>query len=63
MRPPRAEDVPALRGLIDAYADALRDSGQPEAAEHVRSLLDEPAANFRAVRPGADITDQTVSTE
>jgi glutamate synthase (NADPH/NADH) large chain len=63
MRPPRDEDVPALRELIDAYADALRSSDQPDAAEYVRSLLDEPAANFRAVRPGADITDQTVSTE
>jgi glutamate synthase (NADPH/NADH) large chain len=63
MRPPREEDVPALRELIDAYADALRASDQPEAADYVRSLLDDPAAHFRAVRPGADITDQTVSTE
>jgi len=29
----------------------------------VRTLLDDPAANFRAIRPGTDITDQTVSTE
>jgi hypothetical protein len=63
MRPPRDEDVPPLRELIDAYAEALRDSDQPEAAGYVRSLLDDPAANFRAIRPGADITDQTVSTE
>jgi glutamate synthase (NADPH/NADH) large chain len=63
MRPPRDEDLPALRELIDAYADALRDSDQPEAADHVRGLLVDPAANFRAIRPGADITDQTVSTE
>jgi glutamate synthase (NADPH/NADH) large chain len=63
MRPPRDEDVPPLRELIDAYAEALRDSDQPEAAGYVRSLLDDPAANFRAIRPGADITDQTISTE
>jgi glutamate synthase (NADPH/NADH) large chain len=63
MRAPRDEDLPALRELIDAYADALRDSEQPDAAAHVRSLLDDPAAHFRAIRPGADITDQTVSTE
>jgi len=63
MRPARDDDLPALRELIDAYADALRDSDQPEAADYVRALLDDPAAHFRAVRPGADITDQTVSTE
>jgi len=63
MKPANDEDLPALRELIDAYADALRDSDQPEAADHVRALLADPAAHFRAIRPGADITDQTVSTE
>jgi len=63
MRPPRDEDLPPLRELIDAYADALSASDQPDAAGYVRALLDDPAANFRAIRPGADITDQTVSTE
>src|SRR6267143_6085429 len=58
MRPPRDEDLPALRELIDAYADALRDSDQLNAADHVRGLLADPAAHFRAIRPGADITDQ-----
>ena len=63
MRPPRDEDLPALRELMDAYADALLGSDQPDAAEHVRALLQDAAANFRAIRPGADITDQTISTE
>jgi len=63
MRPPRDEDLPALRELIDAYAGALQASDQPDAANYVRALLEDSAANFRAVRPGADITDQTVSTE
>jgi glutamate synthase (NADPH/NADH) large chain len=63
MRAPRDEDLPALRELIDAYADALFASEQTEAAQYVRALLDDPAAHFRAIRPGADITDQTVSTE
>jgi len=63
MRPPRDEDLPALRELIDAYADALDASEQQDAAANVRALLDDPAAHFRAIRPGADITDQTVSTE
>src|SRR2546428_284065 len=63
MRAPRDEDLPELRELIDAYADALFASEQTEAAEYVRALLDDPAARFRAIRPGADITDQTVSTE
>src|SRR5437773_2379248 len=63
MRAPRDEDLSALRELIDAYADALFASEQTEAAVDVRALLDDPAAHFRAIRPGADITDQTVSTE
>jgi hypothetical protein len=63
MRPPQDEDLPALRELIEAYAAALDAGEQPDAATYVRSLLDDPAANFRAIRPGADITDQTVSTE
>jgi glutamate synthase (NADPH/NADH) large chain len=63
MRAPRDEDLPALRELIDAYADALFASEQIEAAAYIRSLLNDPATHFRAVRPGADITDQTVSTE
>jgi len=63
IRPPRDEDLPALHELIDAYADALDSSEQPDAAAYVRALLDDPAAHFRAVRPGADITDQAISTE
>ena len=63
MRPPREEDVPALRELVLAYAAALRDSGQGDGAEQASALLADPAANFRVVRPGAEITDQTISTE
>jgi len=63
MRPPREEDVPPLRELVLAYAAALRDSGQGDGAEQASALLADPAANFRVVRPGADITDQTISTE
>jgi glutamate synthase (NADPH/NADH) large chain len=63
MRAPREEDVPMLRELIDAYAAALRDSEQHEAAAYVRALLDDPATHFRVVRPGTEITDQTISTE
>jgi glutamate synthase (NADPH/NADH) large chain len=63
MRAPRDEDVPALRELIDAYANALSETEQTDAAAHARSLLDDPAAHFRVVRPGTEITDQTISTE
>jgi glutamate synthase (NADPH/NADH) large chain len=63
MHAPRDEDVPALHELIEAYAHALSESGQQDAAAHVRSLLEDPGTHFRAVRPGADITDQTISTE
>jgi glutamate synthase (NADPH/NADH) large chain len=63
MHAPRDEDVPALHELIEAYAHALSESGQQDAAAHVRSLLEDPGTHFRVVRPGADITDQTISTE
>ena len=63
MRPPRDEDVPGLADLLGAYADALDESDQPDAACYVRTLLLEPAQHFRVVRPGTEITDQTISTE
>jgi glutamate synthase (NADPH/NADH) large chain len=63
MRAPRDEDVPALRELLDAYANALFESGQSDAAQYIRTLVDDAEANFRVVRPGAEITDQTISTE
>ena len=63
MRPPRDEDLAPLRELLGAYGDALRESDQAEAADLVDGLLADPAANFRVVRPGTEITDQTVSTE
>jgi glutamate synthase (NADPH/NADH) large chain len=63
MRAPRDEDVPALAELLGAYAAALDQSDQRDAARHVRTLLAEPAKHFRVVRPGTEITDQTISTE
>ncbi len=63
MRPPSDEDLPGLADLLGAYADALEESDQPDAAQHVRTLLAEPATHFRVVRPGTEITDQTISTE
>jgi hypothetical protein len=41
----------------------LDESGQVETAAATRALLDDPATHFRVVRPGADIVDQTISTE
>ena len=63
MRPPREEDLGDLRALLDAYAEELRQTEQHEAAEAVGELLADPGASFRVVRPGTEITDQTVSTE
>ena len=63
MRPPREEDLADLRALLDAYADALREGEQHETAATIGKLLEDPTANFRVVRPGTEITDQTVSTE
>jgi glutamate synthase (NADPH/NADH) large chain len=64
LRPPTSdEDVVALRDLVGSYATLLHESGQVEAAAATRALLDDPATHFRVVRPGADIVDQTISTE
>jgi len=63
LRAPRDEDLPALGDLLASYVDALQDSGQADAATAVGALLADPASNFRVVRPGAEITDQTISTE
>jgi glutamate synthase (NADPH/NADH) large chain len=63
MRLPSDDDLPTLRDLLGAYAVALRESGQHEAAASVDALLSDAVANFRVVRPGTEITDQTISTE
>jgi glutamate synthase (NADPH/NADH) large chain len=63
MRAPRDEDLRVLRELVDDYAAALDVSEQHEAARGARALLEDPASHFRVVRPGTEITDQTISTE
>jgi glutamate synthase (NADPH/NADH) large chain len=64
LRPPSSdEDLVALRDLVGSYATLLHESGQIETAAATRAMLDEPGLHFRVVRPGADIVDQTISTE
>jgi glutamate synthase (NADPH/NADH) large chain len=63
VRPPADEDVAVLRELLGAYAGALGDSGQDEAVAEISALLEDPVENFRAVRPGAEVVEQTISTE
>ena len=64
VRPPSSdEDLVALRDLVGSYATLLHEGGQTETAAATRALLDDPVAHFRVVRPGADIVDQTISTE
>jgi glutamate synthase (NADPH/NADH) large chain len=63
VRAPAETDVVVLRELLGAYAETLATSGQDDAARDARRLLDDPASHFRVVRPGADIVEQTISTE
>jgi glutamate synthase (NADPH/NADH) large chain len=63
LRAPRDEDLAPLGDLLASYIDALRDSGQTDAAVAVGALLADPARSFRVVRPGTEITDQSISTE
>ncbi len=61
--PSSDEDLVALRDLVGSFATLLHESGQVETAAATRALLDDAATHFRVVRPGADIVDQTISTE
>jgi len=63
MRVPLDSDVALLAELLGAYVETLTESGQEEAAREARRLLDDPVSHFRVVRPGADIVEQTISTE
>lgn len=49
--------------LLTAYQRELRHSGQWEEANLLQPLIDQPADHFMMVRPGGEITDQTIATE
>jgi glutamate synthase (NADPH/NADH) large chain len=50
-------------GLLWAYHRELRKSGQREAARALLPLIRRPAAHFVMIRPGKDLTDQSIATE
>jgi glutamate synthase (NADPH/NADH) large chain len=49
--------------LLQNYHKELRRSGQDGAAREVLELMAKPAENFRVIRPGKDLTDQSIATE
>jgi glutamate synthase (NADPH/NADH) large chain len=63
MRPASDQDRATLDELVGGYATLLQESGQAEAANAARALLDDVASSFRVVRPGVEIVDQSISTE
>ncbi len=63
LRTPDAADAEALGALLGAYAETLDATDQAAAAAEVRWLLSDVAARFRVVRPGAEVVEQTISTE
>jgi glutamate synthase (NADPH/NADH) large chain len=64
LKPPTSdEDTAALRELVGSYAVLLEDAGQADDAVSARALLDDMSGNFRVIRPGVDIVEQTISTE
>ncbi len=60
---PAEGDVEILRELLGAYAGVLAQTGQDDAAGVVTALLADPVEQFRVVRPGAVVVEQTISTE
>ncbi len=63
LRVPGEDEAAILRELLVAYRDALARGDQPDAAAAVSALAADPAAHFRVVRPGAEVVEQTISTE
>ena len=63
LRAPLDEDRAALEELIRRYAAFLDESGQQSAASEALALLTDAASSFRVVRPGAEVVEQTISTE
>src|SRR5881628_3439828 len=61
LRAPDDADREILGELLGAYIAALRDSGQD--AGEVGYLLDDAASAFRVIRPGAEVVEQSISTE
>ncbi|HUQ42541.1 MAG TPA: glutamate synthase-related protein, partial [Candidatus Limnocylindrales bacterium] len=60
---PSSEDVAVLHELLDPYVAVLNDTGQTDAARDVAALMADAASNFRLIRPGTQIVEQTISTE
>jgi glutamate synthase (NADPH/NADH) large chain len=56
-------DVRAVTELLALYADRLARSGQADAAQRVRMLLDDPAGRFVKVVPESQQVDPSISTE
>jgi glutamate synthase (NADPH/NADH) large chain len=63
LRVPEDADVAVLGELLGAYANALQDGGQDDASREVVRVLDDARASFRMVRPGAEVVEQSISTE
>jgi len=49
--------------LLTAYQKELRQSGQMAEAKHLQVFLTHPGEHFLVVKPGLDITDQSIATE
>ncbi|WP_026975234.1 glutamate synthase-related protein [Alicyclobacillus contaminans] len=58
-----AEGEADVVGLLSAYQKELRKSGQREAAKQLAPLLERPAEYFVMIRPGKELTDQSIATE
>ncbi|CAM3826902.1 glutamate synthase-related protein [Alicyclobacillus pomorum] len=63
IKPLDAEGEADVIGLLSAYQKELRKSGQREAATQLAPLLARPAEFFVMIRPGKDLTDQSIATE
>ena len=63
LRVPDPDEAVRCAELLSAYAAVVASSGQAAEAKRVRDLCGRVSEEFRVVRPGADIVDQTISTE
>ncbi|MCL6632695.1 MAG: alpha-hydroxy-acid oxidizing protein [Alicyclobacillus herbarius] len=63
LQPLDAQGETDVTDLLLVYHKELRESGQTEEAKKLVPLLMRPKEHFLMIRPGKDITDQSIATE
>ena len=63
LSPLEESDTANVVEMLDAYREALRSSGQDDAADALTALIDDPGEHFIAINPVTQQADPNISTE